>query len=91
MEANAMARELAAGFKNLGMAPKFPVEANAVFVSLPPHIDAALQRAGHGYYPFGPAAWNVVRLMCSFDTRPEDVHALLADIESASRLAVCKR
>lgn len=81
--ANAMARELASGLEKLAIQPKFSVDANAVFVSLPPRVDASLQQRGHGYYPFGPAQWNVVRLMCSFDTTPEDVRALLADIESA--------
>ena len=85
--ANAMARELASGLKKLGIQPKFPVEANAVFVSLPPQVDAALQNRGHGYYPFGPADWKIFRLMCSFDTTSKDVTELLADIEAAMSAA----
>jgi threonine aldolase len=81
--ANAMARMLADGLTNLGLPPRFPVQANAVFVTLPPQVDAALQCAGHGYYPFGDPSWNVVRLMCSFNTREDDVRRFLADVEAA--------
>lgn len=81
--ANAMARSLADGMTQLGLAPRFPVDANAVFVTLPPHVDAYLQSRGHGYYPFGDPKWNVVRLMCSFDTTQADVESLLRDIAAA--------
>ncbi|MCI0676895.1 MAG: aminotransferase class I/II-fold pyridoxal phosphate-dependent enzyme [Phycisphaerales bacterium] len=81
--ANAMAKELARGLQKLGMPIKFPAEANAIFVQLPAHVDEALQRKGHGYYPFGDPAWNVTRLMCSFDTTAEDVRGFLADVEAA--------
>jgi threonine aldolase len=81
--ANAMARFLANGLADLGMPPRFPVQANAVFVTLPPRVDEALRRAGHGYYPFGDPAWNVVRLMCSFNTRAEDVQRFLDDVKAA--------
>ncbi|MHC5023044.1 MAG: threonine aldolase family protein [Planctomycetota bacterium] len=81
--ANAMAARLAAGLAGQGIEPCFPCEANGVFVSLPPPVDAALRAAGHGYYPFGDSSWGVVRLMCSFDTDPGEVDALLADAEAA--------
>jgi threonine aldolase len=83
--ANAMARSLAEGLKKLGLPPRFPVEANAVFVTLPSHVDAHLQSRGHGYYPFGDPAWNVVRLMCSFDTTQGDVDGLLRNIAAAPK------
>lgn len=81
--ANAMAAELAEGLSRLGIPPKFAVNANAVFVKLPPHVDAALQRKGHGYYPFGNPEWKLTRLMCSFDTTSDDVRAFLCDVEAA--------
>jgi threonine aldolase len=81
--ANAMARMLADGLTRLGLPPRFPVEANAVFVTLPPNVDAHLQSHGQGYYPFGEAAWNVVRLMCSFDTSESDVNGLLDEVRVA--------
>lgn len=77
--ANAMAARLAAGLEEMGIEPRFPCEANGVFVTLPPAVDEALRAAGHGYYPFGDAEWNLVRLMCSFDTTVEEVDGLLAD------------
>ncbi|MCA9291291.1 MAG: aminotransferase class I/II-fold pyridoxal phosphate-dependent enzyme [Phycisphaerales bacterium] len=81
--ANAMAARLASGLESRGLVPRVPVEANAVFVALPASVDAALRAGGHGYYPFGDAAWGVSRLMCSFDTSVADVDGLLADVSSA--------
>jgi len=81
--ANAMARELSAGLIKLGIKPRFPTQANGVFISLPPEVDRALQQAGHGYYPFGDAAWKLSRLMCSFNTTQDDVRSLLEDVEAA--------
>ncbi len=78
--ANAMAARLGAGLADLGLVPAFPVQANGVFVRLPAAVHAGLQARGHGYYPFGDAADGLFRLMCSFDTRPEDVAGLLADV-----------
>ncbi len=86
--ANTMARMLADGLARLGeggIQPRFPVQANGVFVSLPTDVDAVLQNAGHGYYPFGEPHWKLIRLMCSFDTSEEDVRRLLSDVESALR------
>lgn len=75
--ANAMARRLGDGLAACGLEPAFPVQANGVFVRLPEAVDQALQRAGHGYYPFGDAAEGIFRMMCSFDTSEEDVDSLL--------------
>jgi len=86
--ANAMAAQLAAGLADLGIQPRFPVQANSVFVTLPPSVDRALRDKGHGYYPFGDPAAKLSRLMCSFNTRPQDVQALLADIAEALALAL---
>jgi threonine aldolase len=70
--ANAMARRLAEGVKSVAnIAPTYPVEANSVFVAIPPSVTEALQR----HYPF--YVWDersgVVRWMTSFDTTEEDV------------------
>lgn len=77
--ANAMAQQLAAGLSAMEIVPAYPVEANGVFVQLPRDVDAAWQTAGYGYYPFGDAADNLSRLMCSFNTRSEDIEQMLAD------------
>lgn len=78
--ANAMGQRLAEGAAALGYTVRFPPDASAVFLVLGPDQNEALQARGHGYYPFGPSDWNVYRLMCGFDTAPEDVDALLADL-----------
>ena len=77
--ANEMATRLSDGLVRLGYQLKFPTQANAVFVELSPSIDAALRDRGYAWYPFGDPQWNMFRAMCSFDTRPEQVDALLAD------------
>ena len=80
--ANAMSRRLADGVRALGCELRFPADASAVFLRLSEGAHTALQARGHGYYPFGPPAWQCYRLMCAFDTREEDVKSLLADLES---------
>ncbi len=81
--ANTMAARLADGLQALGYELRFPTEVNAVFVTLSETEDAALTRRGHAYYRFGDRAWRLFRLMCSFDTLPQHVEALLADAEAA--------
>lgn len=81
--ANAMAQRLGEGLAALGLAPAHDVEANGVFVRFPDHVDAALRAKGHGYYPFGDPHDPLARLMCSFDTRAEEIEALLADVADA--------
>lgn len=80
--ANKMARRLGEDLAKQGLEIRFSVDANAVFAVFPPALDAALRARGHEYYLFGDPAWSLARLMCSFDTAPEDVDALLADVES---------
>ncbi len=76
--ANTLATRLAEGLTALGLSPRFPCESNAVFVSLPATLDAALRAGGDRYYAFGEPNWNLFRLMCSFDSQPEEVDRLLA-------------
>jgi len=83
--ANAMARRLADGLDRLGFEPAHPVQVNAVFVRLDDDVHASLVKSGHGYYPFGRGGQRTYRLMCSFDTRAEDVDRFLADLASARR------
>jgi len=86
--ANAMARHLADGLREQSIEPAFPVEANAVFLRLPVEVDERLRASGHGYYPFEPPRPDgtvLVRLMCSFDTRPDDVERLIDDLQQAMR------
>ena len=74
-QANRAARTLAEGLAALGGEVLHPVEANLLFISLPSHIEAALQDAGHR---FGG------RLACNWRTSEEDVQAFLATAEKAA-------
>ncbi len=78
--ANAMARRLA---DRLRAIPEVritqPVEANAIFATLPPEHIEALQ--AEGYFYVWDDRRSEVRLMASFDTRPEDVDRFAAAAE----------
>ncbi len=77
---NAMAKRLGDGLQKLGVALRFPVESNGVFAVLGEQLHASLLAKGYQYYQFGDHDWNVFRLMCSFDTQPEEVDAFLRDV-----------
>jgi threonine aldolase len=77
--ANAMAAELERGLHQVaGAAISYPRQANAVFAMLPAACIDDLRRAGWQFYTdVGPD--HAARLMCSWDTSPEDVAAFLRD------------
>ena len=85
-QANEMAALLAEKVGGLGgVEIVHPVQANGVFARLPrPAIDALLAdwRAKHPFYVWDEPG-NVVRWMCAWDTRPEDVEEFAAAVESA--------
>ena len=81
--ANAMAQRLAAGLAAIpGARLLFPVEANGVFVALPDAVQQGLRDRGWRFYTF--IAAGGARLMCAWDTQPESVDALLADLRELS-------
>jgi threonine aldolase len=85
-QANSMAGRLADAISAInGVELAYPVEANGVFVNLPaPAIDRlrdALQ-AAMPFYVWDADA-GTIRLMCSWDTTPEDVDELAAALTSA--------
>ncbi|MCB9838557.1 MAG: threonine aldolase [Phycisphaeraceae bacterium] len=77
--ANGLAAHLAKGLTALGYRIEHPVESNAVFVTLTQRQHEQLTARGHGYYCFGPQRNRLARLMCSFDTTPDDINAFLQD------------
>ncbi|HET9669767.1 MAG TPA: low specificity L-threonine aldolase [Casimicrobiaceae bacterium] len=80
--ANAMAARLAEGLADIDEAHLLaPVEANGVFVDLPKHAIDALHAKDWRFYVF--VGETGVRLMCSWDTTPEAVDRLLADLRAA--------
>jgi threonine aldolase len=77
--ANAMARRLADGVRAVdGVDLLHPVQANAIFALIPVAAIAPLRARGefHGW-PDDP---RLVRWMCAWDTRPEDVDAFIAAV-----------
>jgi threonine aldolase len=77
--ANAMARRLGEGLVGVpGVTVTQPVEANAVFATVPADRVAELERGGSFY------VWDErtteIRLMCAFDTRASDVDSFLAHV-----------
>ncbi|MFH5822347.1 threonine aldolase family protein [Georgenia sp. AZ-5] len=75
LRANAVADLLAARLRERGIEPVYPVEANAVFIPVPPEaLPAVVAEAP-------VLAWDaragVVRAVASFDTTEEDVEALV--------------
>jgi threonine aldolase len=78
---NAMAKRLEAAIKDLpGVSVSYPVQTNAVFARIPdPVVESLHQRGWHFYTRVG--GWDESRLMCSWDTTPEDVDAFAADLK----------
>lgn len=79
--ANQMAARLADGLRQIPQVELvYPPQANGVFVRLPEGVAGQLRKHTHFY------DWDTrgtVRLMCSFDTLPEHVDALLAAVRNA--------
>ena len=77
--ANNMARRLRRALAKIpGIKFLHPTQANAVFVDMPPALIAALHSRGwHFYTLYGDTD---ARLMCAWDTTPEDVDDFAADV-----------
>jgi threonine aldolase len=83
--ANRLAQLLAQGLERIaGTTLLYPVEANAVFVSLPKTCHERLAARGWHYYTF--IGQGGARFMCSWATTEGDVNLLLADIASAMQV-----
>jgi threonine aldolase len=85
--ANAMAKALDAGVRELGVRSNGrvsvpnPTQANAVFPILPPDLIAEIQKE-YWFYVWDHNL-NQVRWMCAWDTRQEDVDGLLKALAKA--------
>lgn len=78
--ANAMARRLEAGIKQIeGVSVAYPVQANAVFARLDSSTVVSMHARGWKFYT-NVGGWPESRLMCSWDTTPEDVDQFLVDL-----------
>jgi threonine aldolase len=86
--ANAMAKRLEAGLRRVpGVKIVYPVESNAVFAQIPAAIESRMRERGWMFYT-GVVTPDEARLMCSWDTREEDVDAFVGD---AREIADVKR
>ena len=81
--ANRQARALANGLKTLGFKLLAPVEANGVFVEFIPAVVRSLEAKGWHFYKF--IGQHGYRLMCSWETRDDEVGAFLADARVAAK------
>jgi threonine aldolase len=79
--ANHQAAKLAAGLRALGCTFVAPVEANGLFVELPPAAVTSLEARGWRFYKF--VGEHGYRFMCSWDTADADIAAFLADARAA--------
>jgi threonine aldolase len=78
---NAMARRLEAAIQGLpGIQIPYPVQTNAVFAKIPPSITDALHSKGWKFYT-NVGGWDESRLMCSWDTTPDDVDGFASDMK----------
>jgi threonine aldolase len=81
--ANDAARRLAERLrKDTGIESVFPVEANAVFVSMKERLASGLQARGWRFYKFIQP--DVYRLMCSWVTTEKDISDFVGDVRSIS-------
>ena len=77
--ANRCARLLAERAVRLpGVRLMFPQEANAVFLEMPPALVDGLRERGWRFYTF--IGTGGARFMCSWETREDDVAALVAEM-----------
>jgi threonine aldolase len=75
---NAMAQRLKVGMEGIGIEVLYPVEANSLFAKLDDRLIAGMLYRGWKFVKF--IAAGGCRIMCSWDTRNEDVDAFLADL-----------
>lgn len=82
--ANAMARRMETGLRQInGIKVAYAVDSNAVFADIPDPFVKALHARGWKFYT-QVGGWQEARLMCSWDTMPEDVDNFLADLRRAA-------
>lgn len=85
--ANAMAARLEEALRGIpGVSLLQPRQANGVFAAIPAHVISGL-REGRGWKFYDTAGWGGCRLMCSWDTSPEDVAQLAADMRELAAAA----
>lgn len=78
--ANAMAKRLEAGLRTLPVITiAYAVDSNSVFAKIPDPLVKAMHARGWKFYTH-VGGWQEARLMCSWDTPPDDVDNFVADL-----------
>ena len=78
-----MAKRMATGLRELPeIKVAYSVDSNSVFAKIPEPLVKAMHARGWKFYTH-VGGWQEARLMCSWDTTPEDVDAFLADLRRA--------
>jgi threonine aldolase len=81
--ANHCAREIEKAVKTIpGVQVMFPCEANSVFLEMPPAMAEGLRQRGWHFYSF--IGSGGARFMCSWETRQEEIDALVADLREVA-------
>ena len=82
--ANEMAKRLETGLRGIpGVNVSYPVQSNGVFVKMPPPAEKKMHERGWKFYT-GVVTPNESRLMCSWDTTPQDVDGFVEDLRRSS-------
>ena len=82
-----MANRLEAGLRAIpDVEIIYPVEANAVFAKFPTKVEKQLHTRGWKFYT-GVITAEESRLMCSWDTTPDDVDAFVTDVQRLTESA----
>lgn len=82
--ANSIAAQLGASFTAAGFAPMHPVEANQIFVALPPVVQTALRGAEVAFHPWEPAGPDGCRFVASWSNTMEEVERVRALARAAA-------
>lgn len=83
-QANAMARKLEQELRAIpSLRILYPVQANGVFLTMPPSINHALHERGWHFYTIADGE----RLMCSWDTQAQDIEAFVRDLKFTAEKA----
>jgi threonine aldolase len=90
--ANSMAECLSERLAGIGLTPVWPVEANEVFIALPDYSIERLTKAGASFYRWATRSadakasqgGDIVRLVTSFATTPEEIEQFVAVAATAA-------
>ncbi len=84
--ANVMAQRLAEGLTAIpGVRLRHPVEANEIFIQLPPPVVRGLQAEGHAVGLWGDPKDSVARFVTAFNTDEGELDAFIASAQTAAK------